>query len=97
MIQKLLIVRKANSKSTLLADAKVDTFSVGDPLKISPVAWHEEHGISHFGYVLEQLTLDALEGLADFIDGNEGLTLLDHAGDVAATLEKVGLRINESA
>lgn len=97
MIQKLLLVRKVNSRADLLDEAGVRSFAAGDPLKVTTKAWSDEHGISHYGFVLKGLDLDAFEKLEEFVNTGEGLTLLDHEGDVAATLASVGLRINESA
>lgn len=96
MIQKLLLVRKNNSRSDLLKSAGVDAFA-GEPLNVSPKAWRDEDGLSHYGFALKDLPLKEFESLEDFCDVNDGLTLLDHEGDVNATLASVGLRINKSA
>jgi hypothetical protein len=77
--------------------AGVEQFAAGKPLNVSPVAWHDEHGLSHYGYVLADMTLQAFQALDKHCEGAKGLTLLEHDGDVAKTLGSVGLRINESA
>jgi hypothetical protein len=97
MINKLLLVRKANSKSNLLEEAGVSQFLKGDPLKVSPLAWHEEAGISHYGHILANLKLDDLNKLLEWALATEGTTVLDYDNDTVATLKLVGLRVNEAA
>jgi hypothetical protein len=72
MIQKLLLVRKAQSRSDLLKVAGVEQFAAGKPLNVSPVAWHDEHGLSHYGYVLSDMTLQAFQALDKHCEGTEG-------------------------
>lgn len=98
MIKKLLLVRKANSKSTLLEEAGVAAFAKGKPLQVSPLKWREEDGISHFGYVLNDVKLKELTSLNDYIAANEGLTAVDLIdNNVDKTLENYGLRQNKAA
>jgi hypothetical protein len=96
MIHKLLLVRVGDMRSDLVDQAGVRAFA-GSPLNVSPLAWSDEAGLSHYGFELKDLKLKDVESLRKWANGQNGVTLLDHEGDVAATLATVGLRINESA
>ena len=97
MISKLLLIRKANSRSTILDEANAKPFVKGDVLNISPQAWHEEEGVSHYGFVLSGMKLDDLHSLQQWVGEQTGITILDHTDDVTNTLASVGLRVNQAA
>lgn len=96
MIQKLLLVRVADMRSDLLTTAGFKQFA-GEPLNASPVAWHDEHGLSHYGFVLKDMTLADFRKLEKFAEVTNGVSIHDYDGDTPAALAAVGLRINESA
>jgi hypothetical protein len=52
--------------------AGVEQFAAGKPLNVSPVAWHDEHGLSHYGYVLADMTLQAFQALDKHCEGARG-------------------------
>lgn len=97
MIQKLLLIRKNNSRSSIIEEAGLQAFVKGEVLKIAPQAWHEEAGISHYGFVLSGLKLDDLAKLQEWIGEQTGIILLDHSSDITTTLASVGLQINQAA
>lgn len=98
MIQKLLLVRTANSKSDLLDSAKVKSFA-GEPIPVSPLSWNDEAGLSHWGFELKDMKLKDFQALEKWAETADGVTVLSHedGSNVAATLAGVGLRINKSA
>lgn len=100
MIQKLLLVRVANSTSDLLDRAGVKSFA-GAPLNVSPISkaagWHDEAGLSHYAFELKDLKLKDWQALDKFVQANDGLSVHDHEGDVGKTLAGLGLRINAAA
>lgn len=98
MIQKLLLVRTANSKSTLLDSSGVKSFA-GEPIPVSPLSWNDEAGLSHWGFELKGMKLKDFQALEKWAGTAEGVSIIEHSegGDVATTLAGVGLRINKSA
>lgn len=102
-LNKLLLVRKASARSTLLDRMNVSRFVEGEPLNISPKTWPDEAGISHYGYVLKDISVKELNQLQDWISNNdpEAVTVQDYNVEADNPLESalayVGLRINEAA
>lgn len=100
MIQKLLLVRIANSKSDLLDTAGVKSFA-GDPIPVSPISqkagWNDEAGLSHWGFELKGMKLKDFQALEKWAETADGVTVLNHESDVTTALAGVGLRINKSA
>jgi hypothetical protein len=99
MINKLLIVRTANSRSSLIEEAGLAPFLKGQVINISPKDWEDESGLSHYGYVLNGLKLKDLDALTLWVGQADGVTLLplNLDSDYVAALQAAGLRINESA
>ena len=99
MISKLLLVRQSEIDSTLVERAGCSAFVVGDPLKISPISWGDEDGLSHYGFVLQKMKLDDLKELEKWIakNGSEGVSLHEFDESVDKSIANVGLRINKSA
>lgn len=111
MIRKLLLIRIAKARADLLAESGFAHFVKGEPLNVSPAAWDEQSGLSHYGYVLEGLKLKDLDNLRKWLDKNTEATLLeviqevgknrlpdDFEGDtVDYALSQVGLKINSLA
>jgi hypothetical protein len=96
MIQKLLLVRLIDSRPDLLDQAGVKAIA-GDPIPVSPVAWNDESGLSHWGFEVIGLSLKQWQDFEKWAEVHGGVTILAHDGDVKKTLATVGLRINESA
>src|SRR5687767_8583067 len=100
MIRKLVIVRVKRVHPDVLGD--LEQFVVGEPLKVSPVAWGDEAGLSHWGYVLEGMKLADLEALRAW-DQAFGYSTVLSLGDkkkevtVEEALASVGLQINPEA
>lgn len=97
---KILLVRKINANADLLDKAGMTGFLKGQPLKVSPIAWEPEHGISHYGYVLDGMKLDDLVKLSDFVGTNEGMSLIGVRKDqetIEDSLRSCGLRENPIA
>jgi len=95
---KILLVRKANTNADLLDQGGLTGFLKGQPLKVSPVAWNPEFGLSHYGYVLDGMKLDDLHKLAVFVDGCEGASIVNVTNeDIAGALESRGLHVNPLA
>lgn len=92
MIRKLLIIRKAKMRSTLLEEAEIKY--VGSPINVSPSSWREEDGLSHYGYVLE-LKLKEFQRIKAWLP--EYATLLDLPEDPETALATVGLRVHPDA
>ena len=99
MITKLLLIRKKMMTSTLIAESGLQPLVVGEPLNVSPLAWAEESGLSHFAFKVEfkfkQLALVA--GFADSVDAR--LLHLSEKDEIdeEKALAAVGLRIHPSA
>lgn len=98
MIQKLLLVRVQAMRSTLLETAGLKPFA-GEPICVSPRAWADEAGLSHYGFVLNGLKLKDWQELQKWDETTPDVTVLEHeeGADVEATLATAGLRINKSA
>ena len=103
MIKKLLLVRVPKITSTRLVEAELTRYisNYDTPLNISPVAWDEEAGLSHYGWLME-LKLKELELVNARLHSNPDVTLLDlvvvkKERSVDDTLKTVGLRIHPSA
>lgn len=98
MIRKLLLVRVADSRSDLLESAGLKPFA-GSPLNVSPAAWPDEAGLSHYGFELNGLKLGDWQALQKWANAHGTVAVLDHpeGATVDDTLNGVGLRINSSA
>lgn len=96
MINKLLLVRVKFSRADLVDSAGVKSFA-GEPLNISPLAWNDEAGLSHYGWELKDLKLKDFQALEKWAGATEGVSVIEHTGDVTESLAAVGLRINKSA
>lgn len=95
MINKLLLVRTAYVKSDLLDRAGLSQFAIGSPVKVLPLAWHEEDQPSHYGYEFTNLSREALDKLIKFDDETDGTSLLDIGeASVPDVLKKHGLRVH---
>lgn len=103
LLNKLLLVRKAAARSTLLDRMGASKFSSGEPVAVSPLTWDIEAGHSHYAYLLKDMTVKDLAELDKWVKENEPEALTFHTIDleaeapVVAVLEKIGLRINEAA
>lgn len=106
MLNKLIIYRQSKVKSDTMSGSELASYVVGDVLNISPAAWADEAGLSHYGWVVEGLKLKHVKLLDDFIAVHSHATVLDlyeyRKGkkvdrSVEDTLKTVGLRINELA
>lgn len=99
-IKRVLLAQVKYASSTLLDALGVSQFKVGDPYSISPTAWDEEAGLTHYGYVLELPKLQDKQNLetafAAHPDSNH-YTLLDWRDNLDDTLASVGLRVNSLA
>lgn len=98
-LNRLVLVRKANSRSTLIDESGLKGNMSGDPLNISPLSWDEEDGLSHYGYILNGLKLGDIEDLLKWAVNKEGVTVhpIEEGVSVDETLGSVGLRINTLA
>lgn len=96
-IRKLLIVRVKYMRSGLLTEAGFAPRVQGQPLPVSPLAWKDEAGLSHWGFVLEGLTLKEFQALQAWDRAVGFATVLPLDEDPETALAKVGLRINEAA
>lgn len=108
-LTKLMLVRKAAAKATLLEQMGASKFIQGGEspkvLNVSPISWHEEAGLSHYGFILNQdFSLKDLEALEKWCKENEptgAITFhnvdLESADPIKDALAYVGLRINEVA
>lgn len=94
LARKLLLVRKLNVTADLVEKNGLAPFSKGKPIPVSPQAWNEEAGLSHWAYVLEGMKLKDLEMLGQWHHKRPNDTVLDLAEDVETALAGVGLRIN---
>jgi len=100
MIRKLVIVRKKHVRPDVLGE--LATFVAGEPLKVSPVAWGDEAGLSHWGYVLDGMKLADWQALQAW-DAKVGFATVLSLGDskhpvtVEEALASVGLCVNQSA
>lgn len=97
MINKLLLVRKFNASSDFLSRNNLIPFCSQEPLKISPIAWCEEEGITHYGYILQGMKVEDFNRLLELVKTNDYLCVLPYEGNPLKSLHSVGLRINESA
>lgn len=98
MKTKLLLIRKINVRADLLDKSGLTGFLKGQPLKISPKAWDKEHGITHYGYILENLMLKDLETLNNFAGNQDGCSVLDVTdNNITQALADVGLHENDLA
>lgn len=100
-INKLLLIRKASIRSTLLERMGVSKFAAEKPIAVSPKTWADENGESHYAYVLTGMSVGELKELEKWISLNLGeeATLHnfpDEKNNVIDALSAVGLRINES-
>lgn len=77
MIRKLLLIRKRDMTSTLLDEAGLLPYVVGEPLTVHPAAWDESAGLSHYGFVLEMKFKGWANDVEPWIKANPGCTLLD--------------------
>lgn len=78
MIRKLLLIRIAKSRADFLDElGDVAQYFKGDPISISPIAWAEAAGLSHYGYLFEGIKLKSLAELTNWLDHNNEATLLD--------------------
>lgn len=93
MINKLLLVRTAYVRADLLD--KAGLVPSGSPIKILPLAWHEEDQPSHYSYEFTNLSREALDKLIKFDDETDGTSLLDLGeASVPDVLKKHGLRVH---
>lgn len=101
VIRKLLLIRKADMKADFLDVTGLKPFLTGEPLNVSPAAWDDELGLSHYGFRLEGFKLKDLEELNKLMDRLPGGTLLSvgetdgEVDDHDTVLATCGLRINE--
>lgn len=99
MIKKLVIVRVKRVTPAVLGE--FSAFVKGEPIAVSPVAWGDECGPSHWGYVLDGMKYGDLESLCAWSDAFHHSTILS-LGDakkpitVETALASVGLQINPS-
>lgn len=98
MIRKLLIIRKPQFNTDVLKEVGLDMLVQGKPLDISPKAWAEEAGLSHYGFVMEMKLKDYEEKLKKFMNSGTKVanasTLLDLEEDVETSLSSIGLRVH---
>lgn len=100
MIKKLVIARKKQVTPEALGD--LASFVEGESVPISPVAWGEESGLSHWGWVLSGLKLKDLEALSKW-EQTVGFATVLSLGDekkpitTDEALASVGLRVNTLA
>ena len=103
MINKLLLVRTAFVKATLLDGGNLSQLAHGEPIKVIPVnqtaGWNEESKPSHYGYVFKDLKLDARDKLVAFDEKTDGTSLheLDAEANVPAALKSLGLMVHPLA
>lgn len=100
MIRKLLLVRKNAMRSDLVKSVGLGPFIKGEPLNVSPMAWNEEAGLSHYAFPLEGMKLKDMEKLDKWINESEGTLVHDYDNKDESTedaLKRLGLRINAAA
>lgn len=100
MINKLFLSRVKKTNVDTYKELGIDTLIVGNPISVSPIAWREEDGLSHYGVVLN-MKFKQFKQVESVI--RECDTLLDlemdkgtKTPDIDATLKKVGLRVHPS-
>ncbi len=97
-INKLLLVRVKYVRSNLLSDLGFAGRIDGEPIPVSPLAWRDEAGLSHWGFLLLGLSLKEYKQLKEWEKQAGFATVLElTAGDVDSALAGVGLRVNQSA
>lgn len=101
-LYRLLLVRKASARSTLLDRMGASKFLEGEPINVSPRTWPDEAGVSHYGYRLKDISLKELQELEKWIADNDPEAITFHSYDSEANeplteaLNSVGLRVNEA-
>lgn len=94
MIQRLLLVRKINSKADLIDRLGMTPFLANkEPRSVCPMAWGKEAKTSHYGFELKDLKPDDLEQLEAKLTLVDGVTLHAISESVESTLSRVGLRL----
>ena len=95
-VMRFVIVREKDVDEQPLKE--LAPFITAGPLPVSPLAWREEDGVSHRGYVLEGLKLKELKVLQEL--EYRGLTTFELKEKTPAGIEKSiwpALRINTLA
>ena len=77
LARKLLLVRRLNVTADLIEKNGLAPFSKGKPIPVSPQAWNEEAGLSHWAYVLEGMKLKDLEMLTQYSQVRVDDSILD--------------------
>lgn len=96
---KLLLIRTGKMRAQRLSDAGLDKFLKGEALPVSPKAWADEAGLSHYAFELGGFKLKDWAHLEHWVSQNGDVTLLDMPPKFTKeqALASVGLRVNESA
>lgn len=107
VIRRLLLVRVPKITAEYISDSPAGPFVTGDPLTVSPFAWDDELGLSHYGFLLEGMNLEQLRDIEAWVQRESHPTLLERSKPVdkknnkeipvEEVLNTVGLCINELA
>lgn len=68
-VKRLLLILKKYVQPDTIAESGLAPFLKSEPLPIYPLyGWREEDGLSHYGFILEDLYLEDLELLTKFVE-----------------------------
>lgn len=100
-LSRLMLLRCHNvnesENSTVLSRSGALPFAQGEPFEARPQRWHEDHGASHYAFVLAGMSDKDVRAIESFAgrDDQAGITLhaIDDAGaaTVDAVLGRLGL------
>lgn len=101
-VKRLLLIRRKDVKASLINESGFGSFVKLDPIPVAPLAWAPNQGLSHYGYVLQDLKLADLEKLDEWEAKHTGATVLSFnrkedksEESVDEVLAKVGLGIGK--
>ncbi len=101
-IRKLVLIRKGDMTSKLVAESPFKTFVKGEALNVSPSdqkAWPNEAGLSHYGFELDGMKLKDWQLVKEWNEhpATVPALVIDIMGNVPDTLATLGLMINPLA
>lgn len=111
-VKRLLLVRMKHVRADFLEKNGIAQYVKEKPIPVFPLySWKPQHGLSHYGYILEGLLLKDIQFLAKWeqAHGNETLLVFDEIRDdkddpktlrlqtVDEVLAAVGLQVNPIA
>lgn len=68
-VKRIWLVRQKYVRPTLLEEYGLTSFCKTEPIPVYPLyVWKPENGLSHYGYLLEDLYIDDLEALKEVVN-----------------------------